>query len=266
MAGETLRPGGLELTRHGVQLMLAHGLGRGEAAPRVLDLGCGPGATARCLASLGMDCLGVDWNPGAENGPGDAGCATSPHEGDGNAEGDGAVCPAPAAGCEEGANRTAPLLVAGDVLMLPVRDESLDACLAECVLSLVDAKRALAESARVLKDDGLLLVTDLVLRPEAAGKIPDGSRPPRPGAGATGSSCLAGALFPWEWEDLLKEAGFEVLVREDHRKALARLVAELVWYDAAEELGGFLPGAGSCHAARGVYGYALFLARRRPRA
>ena len=44
VAGETLRPGGLELTRYGLDCMAEAGLAQGGL---VLDAGCGTGASAR---------------------------------------------------------------------------------------------------------------------------------------------------------------------------------------------------------------------------
>ena len=144
------------------------------------------------------------------------------------------------------------------------------ACVAECVLSLVDAPRALAECARVLKKGGQLLVTDLLLRPEFA-QVQAATAPAPSGEAENngqgllqqGASCLAGALFPWQWEERFQEAGFSVAVREDHSKALARLVAELVWYDCAGDLDWLLPG-GQCNCAsdRRRFGYGLWAARK----
>lgn len=58
VAGEALRPGGLDLTRRGLTLA---GLKPGGL---VADLGCGPGATARLLAEAGHRVLAFDPEPG----------------------------------------------------------------------------------------------------------------------------------------------------------------------------------------------------------
>ena len=53
-AGDTLRPGGLDLTEHALALAGVHPGGR------VLDVGCGLGTTVRHLAGLGYLAVGLD--------------------------------------------------------------------------------------------------------------------------------------------------------------------------------------------------------------
>lgn len=239
-AGDTLRPGGLELTRYGVGLMAEAGLPEGGL---VLDAGCGTGASARYLARRGFAAVGIDWHPG------------------------------PLAGCSAGDTPGCALgggiqLVQGDFMQLPFVPDVFDAALCECTLSLApDLAMALAGIGRVLKQGALLLVQDLVLRTD---------RPqPVPAAGAaspflaSGGSCLAGALSFADWELALAKAGFDVLHREDVSHALAVFMAKLVWYDLAGDLAWLLPkdpGGEPCTCAaeaRRRYGYGLFLARKR---
>lgn len=52
--GGTLRPGGLELTRRGIELC---GWRPGD---RVLDLGCGPGESLGLMRALGLEAWGLD--------------------------------------------------------------------------------------------------------------------------------------------------------------------------------------------------------------
>ena len=235
VAGETLRPGGLELTRYGLDRMAEAGLAQGGL---VLDAGCGTGASARELSGRGFGAIGIDWHPGHL----DAGspCGTLQ-------------------------------LVQGDFMQLPFQDNSFDGALGECTLSLApDLALALAGIARVLKPGGLLLVQDLVLRTDRPQPVPDaGSSSPYL---ARGGSCLAGALSFADWGLALADAGFDVLHREDVSHALAVFMAKLVWYDMADELSWLLPkpadgGAHACTAcaneARKRYGYGLFLARKR---
>ena len=242
-AGDTLRPGGLELTRYGVGLMAEAGLPQGGL---VLDAGCGTGASARYLARRGLVAVGIDWHPGPL-----AGCSADDTP-----------------GCTLGGGIQ---LVQGDFMQLPFVPGVFDAALCECTLSLApNLAMALAGIGRVLKQGALLLVQDLVLRTD---------RPqPVPAAGAaspflaSGGSCLAGALSFADWELAIAKAGFDVLHREDVSHALAVFMAKLVWYDLADELSWLLPksadkGAGACapcaNEVRKRYGYGLLLARKR---
>lgn len=136
VAGEAIRPGGLELTERAVALW--------DLAPgaRVLDLGCGTGVSIEHLGSRrGMWAIGLD---------------------------------ASALLLREGRERQAqlPLLQAAGE-RLPMASSSMDAVLAECTLSLMaDLGQALAECHRVLRPRGLLAVTDLYARqPDGAAAL-----------------------------------------------------------------------------------------------
>jgi SAM-dependent methyltransferase len=125
VAGETLRPGGLALT--------ARALAACRFAPgaRVLDLGCGPGATLGRLVEDGLCAVGLDAS-------------------------------------EEFLAQAAPRgpVVRGRAQELPLRDGCLDGVFCECVLSATgDAPATLAAIARALRPGGLLALTDLYLRP-----------------------------------------------------------------------------------------------------
>ena len=213
--------------------MDAEGLRDGSS---VLDAGCGPGGTACFLQACGLRCTGVDWHPG-EGREVPARDAVLPPEG-------------------------VPAFVSADLHSLPFAAGVFDACFAECVLSLVkDPEAVLAELCRVLRPEGLLLVTDLTLR---RGAVPD--RPsPASGFLVRGGSCLAGAVTSGMWKDRFETAGFGVLRAEDHSRELAALMAQLVWHDAAQNLAWLMPGGCSSGASsdRRSYGYGLFLARRR---
>lgn len=125
VAGETLRPGGLALTRRALALAKLPG------AALVADLGCGPGATARLLAQAGHRVLALDFSPellALARGPG-----------------------------------ITALRARAEALPLP--DASMDAVFCECVLSVTGAATAvLLETARVLKPGGVLVLSDLYLR------------------------------------------------------------------------------------------------------
>lgn len=189
LTGSCLRPGGTSLTRCGIDLCAF------APGARVLDLGCGPGASLGVLAGAGLRPVGLDIS---------------------------SVLLAEA-------RESAPVLRA-DMAALPLRTESLDGIVCECVLSLADDKEAvLRECARTLRPGGRLLLCDLVLRaaPEAAG--PADRALPRTVAGQESIHCAAGARTVPALMGQLDSSGFAVLVVEDHTKALRELAAHIVW-------------------------------------
>jgi len=195
LLGGCRHPGGLELTDRAVALA---GLPRGAV---VLDVGCGDGVTAEHLQSRhGLRVVGVD-------------VAT--------------------ALLRQGRDRCAGLdLREAAADRLPLADASVDAVLAECVLSILDEpSAALEEWARVLRPGGRLIVNDLFRRAD-----PDAAR------------------------RLLAERGFAVEAWQDHSSALARLVWDLAAPGVAE------PGARATVPAAlrggGGLGYYLCVARR----
>ncbi len=119
--GDTLRPGGLSLTARLLALAnLPHGV-------RVLDVGCGTGATCRYLQASGYRAVGVDCLPQPPSAPSN--------------------------------------MIQADAHHLPVADARMDAVLCECVLScLDDASAAVQEMVRVLAPGGCLLFADLYRR------------------------------------------------------------------------------------------------------
>lgn len=133
VAGETLRPGGLALTERGLAAC------RFAPGDRVLDLGCGPGATLARLASSGLAAVGVD--------------------------------PSPRFAAE--ARASGPTVRARGQA-LPFADASLDGVFCECVLSASgDAAGCLAEIARVLAPGGRAVLADLYVRQGHAPRADD---------------------------------------------------------------------------------------------
>jgi SAM-dependent methyltransferase len=182
-AGETLRPGGLELTRRALAIC---GLTPGA---RVLDLGCGLGASAAFLAGQGLAALGLDHSAAKLTE------ARSLHPG--------------------------LALVRAEAQDPPLAPVSLDAVFCECVLSLCPRPEAvLAACRRMLRPGGWLVLSDIYLRrPDLAPGPADG-----PGGG-----CLAGAKGRGEVLELVAGAGLELALWEDHSHLLNQLAARLVF-------------------------------------
>ena len=134
--GETLRPGGFNLTDAGVQYC---SLAPGDT---VLDLGCGRGATVNYLnKKYHLTAVGID-----------------PSE-------------KMIAAAQDNYGRPGFFLGKGE--QLPFEDESFDCVLAECTLSLMDRLDSVIDQVyRVLKENGWFVITDVYAKnPEALSKL-----------------------------------------------------------------------------------------------
>jgi SAM-dependent methyltransferase len=163
--GACLRPGGLELTDRIVVLA------RLPRSARVLDVGCGVGATVTHLADRhGLRPVGIDASPAQ-------------------------IARARAA-------RPDLDIVAGRAEALPFAAGAFDAVLAECVLStLPDAGLGLREMIRVLSAGGCIVLTDLYDR-DGDGAARSRSGLPSLGPRRAVEALLAGAGLEAEtWED-----------------------------------------------------------------
>ena len=106
---------------------------------------------------------------------------------------------------------------------LPCRNESLNAVICECVLSLINpVQKTLKEIYRVLAPGGWLMVTDIYLRDSgnSYGKVEIQTDQI--------ISCLNGAVSQQETKQRIYDAGFEILLWEDHSRYLKELAAKLV--------------------------------------
>ena len=184
LLGESFHPGGLAETR---ALLRAGGLRRGS---RLLDVGCGLGASAR-LASDEFRYVveGIDPSIAAsERGSARAQATGSPIR-----------------------------LRVATVTDLPYPAGSFDGVLAECALSTVPKDEALAEIRRVLRPGGRLLISDVTRTAsvewaaEAAPLL-------------AAAFCLAGAWLPDELGERLGGAGFAVERTIDESAELIRLL------------------------------------------
>jgi ubiquinone/menaquinone biosynthesis C-methylase UbiE len=121
---------------------------------------------------------------------------------------------------EGGAKTPGLLLVRASGSALPFPDESMEAVLAECSLSLMDAEGALGECWRVLKREGLLLVHDVYARnPHAQLSL----------QGLPVKCCLTGAVSREQWVARLEARGFAVNLWEDHSHTLKEFAARLIF-------------------------------------
>jgi arsenite methyltransferase len=130
LLGDSFHPGGAALTS---ELARALRVGTGDV---VVDVACGPGTSARQLASeTGCEVIGVDLSP-------------------------------PADPVDELRVR----FVLGDAEALPLEDGAVDGALCECALcTFPDKRAAAAELARVLRPGGRLALSDLTAR---TGELP----------------------------------------------------------------------------------------------
>lgn len=235
VTGDALRPGGTDLTRRGIELCAF------RAGARLLDLGCGAGASLSLLRELKFSPLGMDLSLSLLK----ESCGYAP------------VCRA-------------------DMAFLPFRASCLDGILSECVLSLADDPRAvLDECHRTLVPGGRLLLSDLVQREH----VPHSPGIAMGTGGASPFSpipCVRGALPVSELASLIQERGFIILHIEDHSRLLKELAAQIIWQfgslAAFSELwqknSGDTPQSESCAFTPGGnpgkhLGYTLIIAEKR---
>ena len=101
----------------------------------------------------------------------------------------------------------------GEIENVPLPDESVDVVISNCVINLsTDKPSVLREMHRVLRSGGRIGVADVV----AEDHLTPGERAQR----GSYVGCIAGALSRAEYEEGLRDAGFEdVVVRFTHRVA-----------------------------------------------
>ena len=122
----------------------------------------------------------------------------------------------------------------GEIEQLPVKDDSVDVVISNCVMNLVpDKKRAYAEVHRVLKTGGHFSISDIVLQ----GELPEGIRK----AAEMYAGCVSGALVREDYMNAIKSAGFKNITINKER-AIAMPDQILRQYASKEELEKFRTG------------------------
>ena len=169
VAGETLRPGGLELTKYLLSC------GNLPAGSRILDAGCGLGLTTQYLRNtLQLAAVGVDSSE-------EMLAAARLRTGD---------IP----------------LICSELENLPFEAARFDAVLCECVLSQTRTGEVLAEFQRVLHVNGLLLISDLYLKSALPDHGPDAEPVAGLATRAQVTAMMADAGFTVEhWEERTRE-------------------------------------------------------------
>ncbi len=182
--GETLRPGGFTLTQKAISFC---GLTKQS---KVLDLGCGMGATASYLyENYGINVVGIDPSPKL-------------------------------LGMAKAKNPFA-TFVLGKGESLPFEKESFECVIAECTLSLMNALHvSLKEVHRVLKKGGWFVITDVYAKnPEALKAMENFSL----------NSCMRGLHHLPLLQHELEMMGFEVMLVEDCSQLLKELMVKIIF-------------------------------------
>lgn len=97
----------------------------------------------------------------------------------------------------------------GDIEDLPVEDSSVDVIISNCVINLApDKEKVFREAFRVLKPQGKMFISDMVLLEDLPEELKNDS--------GLLAGCIAGAVLKEEYLRLLKKAGFSVeILNED---------------------------------------------------
>lgn len=203
LGSDGIRPGGLELT--GKALDLA-GLDPGST---IIDIGCGSGVSLNFIKEHYVDlrCFGLDLSAEMLKIAGRSDVKLD--------------------------------LVRGSVAELPFEDNSADAILMECSLSLMNySEESCFELNRVLKSDGLLMLTDVYARNTVAHN---------PFNAAAFDCCLKGAITQEDIVKRLEASGFELGLWEDHSQALKDFTVRVILgSDSVEEFWGPFFGRFEC--------------------
>ncbi len=98
----------------------------------------------------------------------------------------------------------------GDIENLPVDDESVDIIISNCVINLASDKKAVFKDAyRVLKKNGRMFVSDIVLLDELSEEQRNDPE--------LISGCVGGALLKDDYLNIIKDSGFKYKILEEDK-------------------------------------------------
>ena len=183
VTGETIRPGGFFLTKRALELTKI------TKDMKVLDIGCGIGATVNYLKTKhNIKSYGIDVSQKLIN---------------------------------IGKEKYNIPLIYGEGESLPFKDKFFHGVFAECTLSLMNnLEKTLAEIYRVLEKEGYLIITDV--NAENTEYIPELNK-------TNVGSCLRNLFDLEELISLIENKGFKILVLEDWTSLLTKLMVEIVF-------------------------------------
>lgn len=103
----------------------------------------------------------------------------------------------------------------GDIDNLPVDDNSVDVIISNCVINLApDKLKVFKESYRVLKNEGKMYVSDIVLLEELTEEQRNDNE--------LIAGCVGGALLKDEYLNIVKDAGFKVRILSEDKEISER--------------------------------------------
>lgn len=103
----------------------------------------------------------------------------------------------------------------GDIEKLPLEDESVDVVISNCVINLApDKLKVFKEAYRVLKPDGKMFVSDIVLLEELTREQRNNDE--------LIAGCVGGALLKEEYLKIIKNAGFSFNILDEDKEISKR--------------------------------------------
>jgi SAM-dependent methyltransferase len=98
----------------------------------------------------------------------------------------------------------------GEIENLPIDDNSIDVAISNCVINLVpDKEKAFKEIHRVLKSGGKIYLSDIVLLGNLSEELKSNEE--------LLAGCVGGALLRDDYLDIIKKAGFEVIILSEDK-------------------------------------------------